>query len=317
MFAIGAVIFWSLLTMAGDSSAGRQTPERRALDYLAREVPKWSVENKCYSCHNNGDAARALYAAIRLGEKIPDSSLSATTAWLRQPEGWDHNGGDGPYSDKKLARLQFAAALTEAVDAGTVKDREPLKRAAEYVASSQEQDGSWHVDAAGGIGSPATHGTSLATYLARRTLAKADADRFRSHIARADEWLRKSPVNTVLDAGAILLASANDSSAGAAEQRRRCLEVIRRSQAANGGWGPYSSSPPEAFDTAIVVLALVEQSDSKELQPLIQRGRAFLIGLQKDDGSWPETTRPSGGASYAQRLSTAGWATLALLATRQ
>jgi hypothetical protein len=50
---------------------------------------------------------------------------------------------------------------------------------------------------------------------------------------------------------------------------------------------------------------------------MIARGRAFLIATQRDDGGWPETTRPSGGTSYAQRISTTGWATLALLATRR
>ena len=34
-------------------------------------------------------------------------------------------------------------------------------------------------------------------------------------------------------------------------------------------------------------------------------------------GRWTETTRPAGAESYAQRLSTAGWATLALLTVKQ
>ena len=47
---------------------------------------------------------------------------------------------------------------------------------------------------------------------------------------------------------------------------------------------------------------------------MIRRGRGFLIQEQNPDGSWPETTRPPGAESYAQRISTTGWATLALLA---
>ena len=35
--------------------------------------------------------------------------------------------------------------------------------------------------------------------------------------------------------------------------------------------------------------------------------------MQEADGSWPETTRPPGADSYAQRISTTGWALLALL----
>ncbi len=61
--------------------------EQRAIDYLAREVPRWSKENHCFSCHNNGDAARALYVARRLGYRVPGEALADTTAWLLRPQG--------------------------------------------------------------------------------------------------------------------------------------------------------------------------------------------------------------------------------------
>jgi hypothetical protein len=69
------------------------------------------------------------------------------------------------------------------------------------------------------------------------------------------------------------------------------------------------------FDTAVVLLALSRQTPTDETRAWLRRGRAYLIAAQRADGSWPETTRPSGADSYAQRLSTAGWATLALLDT--
>jgi hypothetical protein len=68
----------------------------------------------------------------------------------------------------------------------------------------------------------------------------------------------------------------------------------------------------------VVLLALARQAPESapvEIGAMIRRGRAFLTAGQRPDGSWPETTRPPGGDSYAQRLSTTGWATLALLAT--
>jgi hypothetical protein len=49
------------------------------------------------------------------------------------------------------------------------------------------------------------------------------------------------------------------------------------------------------------------------LRPSIERAHAYLVGAQNGDGSWPETTRPPGGESYAQRISTTAWALLALL----
>lgn len=46
---------------------GRRDPiaaaEAKAVEFLKREVPAWARDNGCFSCHNNGDAARTLYAA--------------------------------------------------------------------------------------------------------------------------------------------------------------------------------------------------------------------------------------------------------------
>jgi hypothetical protein len=294
--------------------AAAAAPEERALAYLAREVPRWSAENHCYSCHHNGDAARALYAAARAGRPVPPRALADTSRWLARPADWDHNGGEGEFNDKKLATLQFAAALAAAADAGMVKDRDALAKAAERVAGWQERDGRWTVGVGEPIGSPATHGTALATYLARQTLRRADARKYREAVARADAWARAVPVKTVLDAAAVLLLLGRADDAAAQAQRRRCLELVRKGQSRDGGWGPYVNAAPEPFDTAVVVLALVGQ-EGNEATGLARRGRAFLVATQQEDGSWRETTRPAERESYAQRLATAGWATLALLAT--
>ncbi len=310
-------LLWIVLLAADASLALPSTPEGRALAFLAREVPRWSPANNCYSCHNNGDGARALYGAVRLQAAVPAEALRDTSAWLNQPDRWDHNGGDGPYSDKKLARIQFGAALVAAIDAGALKGHEALRKAAELVAPFQEQDGSWHVEAEGTIGSPVTYGPVLATHLARETLRRADKQRYRGALTRSGKWLRGVAVRSVLDAAAACLALSEEDDPPAEEQRRRCLELIRAGQARDGGWGPFAASPPEAFDTAVVLLALAKQPKDKELTAMIRRGRAWLLGQQLQDGSWPETTRPPGARSYAQRLSTTAWAALALLATQE
>jgi hypothetical protein len=299
----------------GEKPPPKPTPESRALAFLAREVPRWSAENQCFSCHNNGDAARTLYAAVRLSHPVPGTALADTSRWLADPRRWEKQDGDAAFKDAKLACLQFAAALIEAIDAGQVKDRSALAQAAARVAAFQKKDGFWLVDAGESIGSPVTYGTCLATVQARRVLYKADPEKYRDAITKADIWLRQVRVGTVLDAAAVLLAL--EAGKETATQRQRCLELIRKGQAKNGGWGPYVNSPPEVFDTAVVLLALVRQAKSEEMRRMTERGRAFLLAEQQADGSWPATTRPPGRESYAQQLSTTGWATLALLAARK
>jgi hypothetical protein len=304
-----------LVAIPAAGPTAERTPERRALDFLSREVPRWSRENRCFSCHNNGDAARALYTATRLAHAVPDEALADTTRWLSRPETWEENGGKDAAADKGLARIQFAAAAAAALDAGLLKDRKPLVQAADLVAEGQQKDGSWKVDAAGTTGSPATYGTCLATCLACRTLRRAGPCRFRPAIDRADHWMREVRVASVLDAAAVVLALEGSDDGDARAQRGRCLKLIREGQGQDGGWGPYVTSSSEVFDTSLVLLALVPLKDRADIGPLLRRGRGFLLATQRQDGSWPETTRPAGGDSYAQRLSTAGWATLALLAT--
>ncbi|HSD27123.1 MAG TPA: thioredoxin domain-containing protein, partial [Vicinamibacteria bacterium] len=57
----------------------RPAPEVRALSYLMREVPAWREKHACGSCHNNGDGARALFRARRLGYDVPGEAVANTT----------------------------------------------------------------------------------------------------------------------------------------------------------------------------------------------------------------------------------------------
>jgi hypothetical protein len=296
----------ALLFLAG------ATPEQRAVDYLVQEVPRWERENHCFSCHNNGDAARALLAARQAGYRVPGSALADTTAWLLQPDRWDEVHGNPAASDKKLARIQFAAALAEAWRTGATRDRKALLRAADWLLKLQEADGSWLVDTGGLPGAPATYGAALATYLARRTLETADQPRFRMATGRANRWFAEAKPGNLLDAAAVLLAMPQSE-----EVRRKCLPMLLASQTSDGGWGPQPHVPAEAFDTAVAVLALQAAGGGAiEYTRPIARARAFLIGLQEAWGGWPETTRPAGGQSYAERISTTAWVVLALLGNR-
>jgi hypothetical protein len=304
-------------TRAKATIAPAQTPEQRAIDYLAREVPRWFFENRCYSCHNNGDAARALYIARQQHRAVLPGAFAGTSSWLINPARWDHNRGNPAFNDKKLARIQFAAALAEAWKSGATKREWAMFTAARLVAIDQSRDGSWTVDADAEIGSPATWGTALATYMARGVLESADAKVFDTYIAKANAWLAAyQPAGTFESAVKLLaLPRHKDSAAGLADK-------ILAAQASDGGWGPRLHAPSEPFDTAIVLLALRgamrhlgQPGSQQDVAQAIARGREYLIATQEHDGGWPETTRPPGGHSYAQHISTSGWATQALLVT--
>jgi len=294
----------------------KETAEAKAIAFLAREVPAWSKNNGCFSCHNDGDGARALYAASRKGYAIPQNALNATTAWVSQPNIWEQNKGDPGFSDKTLSSVQFASSLLAAFEAGQVKDRQPLEVAARKLIAAQHADGAWRIEPDSALGSPATWGTTLTTSMAIKVLQQDGSDKSIEARRRAQRWLSRVTPNSVLSAATLIIATTGIPDTSTQQQRRQAMNLLRAGQTSDGGWGPYAKSPPEIFDTAMALLALAEVSNEAGVDDLIRRGRAFLVSRQQADGSWTETTRPSGGESYAQRVSTTGWATLALLMTR-
>ena len=282
------------------ASAAAATPEQRAIDYLAGEVARWAPENGCFSCHNNGDAARALYDAAKRGYSVPKVALEATTQWLQQPANWKKGRSNPAFSDQKLADIQFAAALADA----PVHDAPAAGTAAKLVAAWQESDGSWRIDAEAGVGSPVTWGATLATHMAQRALTALDGKTHALQVRRAQSWLNGMKPESLLDASAILLACPDDGAV-----RRRMVDTLLRAQTSDGGWGPQPGAPAEAFDTAVALLALAGAGEANA------RGRAYLIRTQLENGGWPPTTRPAGAQSYAQHISTSAWAALALMIT--
>ena len=317
-------MLWASMLASGSvqaqAPAGKEAAAR-AVAYLSAEVPKWRVEHPCYSCHNNGDATRALLAASGNGHAVGDS-LDDTLAWLATPARWDSNARRGGSEELPLARIQFATALVSMVAFGRAP-QEALDQAAALLVGHQQEDGSFRLSDSQILGGATFYGTSLATALARRVLARAKSDAAQAPLGKANAWLRTGTPMSVLDASAILLGLEREGDEAAIAQRQRSLDVLKRGQGPDGGWGPYVTSQSEPFDTALAMLALVglrniaaiaiaPYSDA-ELREAIRRGQDYLTKTQNDDGSWPETTRPPNGESYAQRISTTAWSLQALL----
>lgn len=272
------------------------TPEQRAVEYLSGEVATWSRENQCFSCHNNGDAARTLFIASRRGYRVPPDAVAETKAWLLEPQKWASGKANPVFSDLKLAHIQFAAALAEMEPV----PQETLIAAARLLLPFQHFDGSWQVDPASSAGSPVTYGTALATQIAQGVLKRAGDERFDEAVARATGWFSGLKPRSLLDL-AVLFTEGHAS-----------VAPILKSQSSDGGWGPYPGAPSEPFDTAVAMLAL---HDAPASSVPISRARAYLLNSQLPNGGWLETTRPPGSKSYAQHVSTSAWATLALLMT--
>lgn len=324
-----AALLWAVWALVGLILTGCQLPKdqvreadsdetfRRAVGFLRADVPAWFAGNGCHSCHNNGDAARALMRVHGHGLGKQTDVLGETLSWLRNPAGWDKNKGDPGFSDQVLADIQFASALAEAgrnglLD-GSKRTREAHRVAAARVVAAQSVDGSWQIEPQNVIGSPATYGPALATYMAWSAVKRLDGSIHPESLSRAADWLARLEIRNIPSASVVLLAGSGSDHPGLLGRLEEAAVFLKRTMTQDGGWGPYPDAPAEVFDTAMALLALSTLPRDPEADQLLKRGRSFLKRNQEVNGSWPPTTRPSGGASYAQRMSTTGWAMLAWL----
>jgi len=305
------------LTLITTTAASQAPPATspviaKGVAFLRGEVAKWQ---------HHGDGTRALLEAGARGYDVGDS-LAETLNFLKQPASWDGSKAAEALGDKRLAHIQFAAALAVAERHGKAASTD-LEAAAKLLVAGQAANGSWEIDQSPSLGSPATYGAILATWLARTSLIASGVQPDNFTIVQADRWLRGLTVENVFDASSLLLALDLTGDVMADGLRRSALSIVRTGQAANGGWGPDAAAPPQVFDTAVAVLALsalnveprIARSTyrAEELLEAIAKGKAFLESQQQPDGSWPETARTAGKSSYAERISTTGWALLALL----
>src|SRR5205807_9879595 len=76
-----------------------------------------------------------------------------------------------------------------------------------------------------------------------------------------------------------------------AGERGPLVQHIRKRQNADGGWSQTPDMPSDAWATGQALYALAHAGIRSD-NPAISRAHAFLIKTQREDGSWPMTSRP-------------------------
>lgn len=287
----------------------------RAIEFLGSQVPAWPRENQCFSCHHQGDGARALASARAQGWKLPAETLDSSQQWLEKLEDWHHQKGDPNAKDPLLADLQFSMTRMLLMPSSMASETEShlwFRSVGERLLPHQKEDGSWALESVPTVGTPGAPGSAWATFWAWRLLKAAAYPAFSPARERAEKWLLQIPIQHVPNAACKLLF-VQERDQGAQGESILCLEFLMKSQSRFGGWGPYPGSPAEIFDTSLALIALATHARDERIAMIMKRGASFLIAEQLQDGSWQETTRPSGGKSHAQWISTSAWATQALL----
>jgi hypothetical protein len=314
------------VALAGDTGTERTAVDStidRGLAFLAKDAMAWKAEHNCVSCHHAALVVWSLQEAKARGRSVDEPVLAEMTKWVAE-------SGDGKTSQARpkdrpkaanFKALWFAVSLgaNPASDAGLTKGRNQL---VETVKSDQAEDGSW---SAWPETRPPIFGTSDETTTVLAALALFPAASSGDDVAKAVrdkavKWL--SETKTDGDPQSIAMRLVLWQRLGRpATELEPLLNRIKERQNADGGWSQTKDMASDAWATGQALYALA-YAGIKPDDPIIEKGRAFLVKTQREDGSWPMTSRPTkpGGEGSKSLIPITGagsaWAVLGLVRSR-
>jgi hypothetical protein len=295
----------------------------RGLDFLTRDALAWKKEHNCASCHHASLVVWSLLEAKQRSHAVDEPVLAELTKWMAE-SGDGKTGVPRPAGIPKALNTKavyYALALAADPKRDTAS-QEGLKRMLETVKSDQLENGSW---AAWPETRPPFFGDSdeSMTALALLTVLPAAASGDAAATTVRDKgvrWLTETKTDDDPQSLALRLILWRRLGRPA-EEIAPLIRRITERQNSDGGWFQAAGMASDGWATGQALYALAD-AGVKPSEPAIERGRAFLIQTQREDGSWPMTSRPTkpGGAGSNSLIPITGggsaWAVLGLVRSR-
>lgn len=311
-------------TAAAKPEAARKAIER-GLEFLETDAVKWREERTCASCHHGTMTVWALSEARNQGYEVADETLADVTSWTRERlanidkprdsrPGWSMVNTPAVY----LGLMAQALPAQEAISPGE------LEQIGGHLLRHQEDDGSWawSLAPAQNRPPPVFESDEVVTLMATIILGSqvpADPGQespVRAGRERAATWLEKNEAGVSTQAVAVRLF--RDVRAGKpSEELAPGIERLLSLQNEDGGWGQEKGLPSDAYATGQALYFLNLAGVARD-RAEVRRGVAFLVSSQKEDGSWPMTSRAHPGAKPSANpvpitYFGSAWGTLGLL----
>jgi squalene-hopene cyclase-like protein len=294
------VIFMVVLSGAasaqevGDKPSGIGAAIDRGLAFLAKDALAWKKEHNCASCHHAGLVVWSMREAKQRGHTVDEPVLAEMTKWIAE-SGDGKTGVPRPAGIPKALNAKavwFALALGADAEPDAVSQA-GLKRLVETVKSDQIESGAW---ASWPETRPPIFGNSDESMTVLATLAVLPAAATGDDSAKAVrdkgvQWLTETKTDDDPQSIAMRLVLWQRLNRPA-QEREPLLRRIQERQNADGGWSQSPDMASDAWATGQSLYALAH-AGLKPAEPVIVRGQAFLIKTQREDGSWPMTSRPT------------------------
>jgi hypothetical protein len=291
----------------------------KALPLLWKGAEGHVEHRSCFGCHNQGPPILAITAARERGFGFPDAHLREQLEFIaafleRDRENYRQGKGQG-------GQVDTAGYALLTLEVGGWKPDATTEAVVEYLLQRDQDRGYWRTTS---NRPPSEWSQFTPTYLAIRALNRwstpEQKDRAAKRIDAARRWLVKTPAQDTEDRVFRLLGLLD---AGAAEDARSAADELAKSQRDDGGWGQTDEMASDAYATGTALFALHRAGGLSVKDPAYQRGAAFLVKTQLEDGSWLVLSRSRPFQTYFESgfphgkdqfisMAASGWATAAL-----
>ena len=295
----------------------------RGLAFLAKDAVAWRDEHHCASCHHAALVIWSMREARQHGHAVDEVVLAEMTKWIAESgdgtTGVPRPAGIPKAFNEKAVSFALALGADPAPDAASQEGRERLLQT---VKKDQIENGSW---ASWPDTRPPLFGNSdeRATASAVLAVLPAAAAGDEAAIAARDkgiQWLVDTKTDDDPQSVALRLVLWQRLGRPSAELAP-LVQRIRERQNADGGWSQTPEMPSDAWATGQALYALAHEG-YKSGDATVEHGQAFLVKAQRDDGSWPMTSRPAkpGGEGSTSLIPITGagsaWAVMGLVRSR-
>ena len=298
----------------------RSAVERSMVPVL-KSGPVFFKNSGCFSCHNQTlpveAASLARSRGMHVDRELEDKAVKMILGVSKPMIAIAAEAGDPGPDIQVVGGYALSALAAEGYEADTL-----TASLVHNVAGKQRADGSW---AGFAPRPPIENGDIQATAYAIRSLQlygmpgrKAE---FGKRIARGRHYLLHATPRTT-EERAMLLWGLTWSKASKADIERAANAIVAE-QRPDGGWAQLPALESDAYATGKVMSALHDSGMVRTTEAVYQKGVAYLLRTQLEDGTWRVKSRafpfqplkPSGFPhDRDQWISAAGtsWAAMAL-----
>jgi N-acyl-D-amino-acid deacylase len=259
----------------------------RGLAIVQKAAASYPKNRNCFSCHHQTLPMLAMVAARERKAATDEGLLNAQAEFT-------HQSFQGRIEPMKEGMGIGGISMTVgyglwALDLAGWKPDETTEAMVTYLLKNQKEDGHWTFQTE----RPpleASHVTStvLAAYYMPKFAAESQRDEVEAAVVRARKWLETAPADSQED---LVMSLWGQHLLGTDRERlAKTRDQVLAAQRDDGGWAQLSSMTSDAYATG-QTLYILRASGLPASAAAFQRGVAYLLKTQCDDGSWRVETR--------------------------